>query len=459
MAYSDFSLESALAPRTKTASVKLQGVSRTIDILNNPNRGTEEFIQGAVSSLGSADRMIMYVNGSLEALSDRLMTASKIAKAVNTSKAHGVEGFYKVPTLNPWAYAIEGKASEFFKRIWEAIKTACRRVIEAIAYIIKWIGNAIASMDVKSQVQDYKFYTSKKQIVEKYAKAAKVDKKKINSMNWDINADSLAKLIKTAASYYLKSTQGKDPDMAVMENISRINLSVLHTADDYRKAFSKVFGLGESVGVGVKTMFKGADQKAYGHLTHAVKTMKERIDKGLESDIAAIFGAKKTAITTFNARSIVMGYCTKNSDGKTTEVEVSSLKKSSKDFEVLSEAWLTQNVKSVIASVHQQQKVFTQYTKAIDKVAANFAKTLGNEDNGFKQINDLTASLANSRIRYNSFWSNLMLELEGVALRYRKSVHIALKHYISAAQKGGIDKKKSGESLSSRSVESLFDFE
>jgi hypothetical protein len=460
MAYSDFSIESALVPTTTRTSVKLEGVQNACAVLNSSSKSTEEFIQGAVSSLGNADRMIMYVNGSLEALSDRLQTATKIAKAVNTSKAHGAEGFQNVPMLDPWAYAIEGKATDFFKRIWEAIRTACRRVLDAIAYIIKWVGNAIACADVRGQVKDYKFYKANASRIEKYAKAAKVNDVKFNAPAWNKSAKEFAKIITNAESHYIKSTKSKDKDIMVMENLTRLNLSTLKTKDDFVKAFGKVFGAGESLKVSALNVVHGEANSAagaYQHLVHSVNSMKDDLKKQLETDIAEVFG-KSGKVNGFNTRALVMNVLTSNGGKANVETTVGDMKKRSDDFAVLDETWLSKNVKQAIASVHNHQKEFTQYTKNIDKVAAAFAKTLGDNDNGFKAINNLTAQLANTRIRYNSFWSNLMLEFESAALRYRKSAHIALKHYIRAAQKGGVTEKKSEESLSPESVEALFDF-
>lgn len=458
MAYSDFSIESALVPTTTRRSVKLEGVASTCAVFNSTNKSTEEYIQGAVSSLGNADRMIMYVHGSLEALSDRLSTAAKIAKAVNTSKSRGAEGFQNVSMLDPWAYAIEGKAGDFFRRIWDAIKTACRRIISAIAYIVKWIGNAIAGADVRGQVKDYKFYTDNRSRIEKYAKAAKADDIKFNSVAWSVNSKKLADIIKNVAGHYAKMTTSKDNDLKVMENISRLNLATLHDKSDYVKAFSKVFGAGESALVSVKNVVTGkagSDTGAYNHIVHAVSAMKDKIEKDLESNISAIFGSKTK---TRNTHALVMGAVTSDGGAKTKSMTVKEMKSLSDDFSVLDDEWLSQNVKEVISTVHSHQKQFTQYTKNIDRVAADFAKKLGTEDNGFKAINNLTASLANSRIRYNGFWSNLMLEFESAALRFRKSAHIALKHYIKAGKVGVKDEKKSDEALSPESVEALFDF-
>ena len=233
--------------------------------------------------------------------------------------------------------------------------------------------------------------------------------------------------------------------MKVMDNVSRLNLGTLHDASDFKKAYSKVFGI--DIGF-------NKDQSAYKKLVQTIAKMKADIDEDLNSNIKDIFPGAKSR----NTRALVMGALTSNSGNANVEMTVGKMKKLSKEFAVLSDSWLADNVKGVIATVHQHQKEFTQYTKNIDKIAAAFAKQVGDADNGFKAINNLTASLANSRVRYNGFWSNLMLEFESAALRFRKSAHIALKHYIRAAQKGGVDEKKSKKALSPESVEALFDF-
>ena len=93
MGYQEFSIESAVDLTTRnTPSTKIDGMKKTYGILTNPSRSTEEFIAGAISSLGQADRNIMYVNTSLEALSDRLAICAKVARPVNMAKARGVEG-------------------------------------------------------------------------------------------------------------------------------------------------------------------------------------------------------------------------------------------------------------------------------------------------------------------------------------------------------------------------------
>ena len=453
MSYQAFSIESALVPNVDRTSVKLEGMSTVMNVLKSNSRGTEEFIQGAVASLGAADRQIMYVHSSLEALSDRLETAKKIANAINPAKAHGAEGFQNVPLMDPWAFAIESKAGEFFKRIWAAIRTACRRVLDAIVYFIKWVGNAIASADVKGQIKDYKFYTSNKARIEKYAKANGTGQTKFNAPNWKVTGAQLGDMITKASGTFVKMTTGSSKDMDVIENASKMNLSTIHDTKDFQKEFNKVFGLGESIGVGVSNLVHGkvgTAGGAYAHATHAVKTMKEAIEKDLDSGLKSVFGNTSEK----GANALVMNAVAVK--GKSVQMTVEKMQKLSGDFSVLDEAWLAKNVKQSIAAVSNQQKQFTQYTKAIDKLASAFNKSMSDEDNSYKALSKLCSELANARIRYNSFWSNLMLSFESAALRFRKSAHIALKFYIRAA-KAGVP-KKSEEALSPESVEALFNF-
>lgn len=448
MAYSDFSLESALAPRTKTRAVKLQGVGKAISILNSPNRGTEEFIQGAISSLGTADRMIMYVNGSLEALSDRMRTASKIAKAVNTSKARGVEGFSRVPVLDPWAYAIEGKAADFFNRVWDAIKTACRRIIDAIVYIIKWIGNAVASMDVKSQVKDYKKFTDNKAKILDAVKADKTGDKKIKALPYTMKASDFANLIKTAAAQYTKSSYDMKKDNDILNKFAKIDVKAIGKDKDKLKEALTAFGVANIAEV-----------------NKAVEATKNDMTQNLGKSLQTIFGAakfKKDGVTITQAKGMITAaLCGKTTVGevKPTDVTLSDIYSKTGEFAILSEEWLSKNVKEVISGLHEQQKEFTKYTKSIDVVAKKLGSVAeGDTSTQLKTLSNALAYLSNARIRYNSFWSNFMLDIESCALRYRKTAHIALKHYLKA---GKIDNKKDGkskESYSYRSVEALFDF-
>ena len=243
MAFHEFDLDSVINPKVSRESIRLEGMSTAINTLRSGNRSTEDMIAGAVTSLGNANRNIMFVNSSLEALDDRLAFAGKIANAVNPAVVKGAEGFSGVKILNPWEYAIEGKAKEFFKRIWDAIRTACRKVIDAIVYFIKWVGNAIASVDVKAQVKDYEYFLKNKGMIEKYSKAAGIGKKEFQSLDWSVSGADMLKLLTKMLGVYNKTVSVDKGDMKVIENAGRIDLRTLKEPKDFAKAFSTVFGI------------------------------------------------------------------------------------------------------------------------------------------------------------------------------------------------------------------------
>ena len=445
-AFEEFDINNAVSPTVARKSVKLMGVGKAVSVFANPSKSTEEMISGAVSAIGNANRNVMFVHSSLSALDDRLRTASKIASAVNTAKQRGTEGFADVKYLNPWEYAIESRAGDFFKKIWQAIRTACRRVIEAIAYIIKWIGNAIASADVKAQVKDYDYYTKNKARITKYAEAAGVPKATFNSLEWKLKADELAKFIRGAVGTYASVTKVNTDDVKVIQNLSRADFKTMKDPADVAKAYGKIFGLPISTaGVGNAAYYKHASDK--------VQKMTAAINADMDKSFHAVLGGN-AAYGKVDFKTLVLDRVAKSD--KVGKISCEAMQKLSGDFSVLSDAWLSTNVKSVIAQAASQQKIFANYTKTIDDVAKKFDSVSEYAD-GVKALSKLSAELANARVRYNSIWSRFMLELESVALRYRKSAHLALKQYIRAS----IAKKaqeKSGEALSDNQLESLFDF-
>ena len=447
-AFEEFNIDNAVSPTVGHKPVKLMGVGKAVAVLSSPSRSTEDMVAGAVSAIGAANRNVMFVHSSLNALDDRLRTAGKIAKAVNTAKQKGTEGFADVKYLNPWEYAIESKAGDFFKKIWQAIRTACRRVIEAIAYIIKWIGNVVSSADVKAQVKDYDYYKKNKARIEKYANAASVGKATFNSLEWTIQAADLGNYIRLAIGKYAETTQVNTEDVKTIQNLSRADFKTMKEPADVAKAYGKIFGLPISTaGTGDKAYYKHASDKVQKMITDINNNTQEIFKVSLN-----IKGGKK--FDGANFKTLVLNSVAKSE--KVGKISCADMKSLSGDFSVLSDAWLAHNVKNVISQASAQQKIFTSYTKTIDDVARKF-DSLSTYADGISALSKLTSDLANARVRYNSMWSRYMLELESIALRYRKSAHIALKQYIRAAT--GKIAKESEEALSDNQLESLFQFD
>ena len=122
---------------------------------------------------------------------------------------------------------------------------------------------------------------------------------------------------------------------------------------------------------------------------------------------------------------------------------------------------MADNVKSYVTLCNESMKSFTQYTKAIDKVAKKFDEAIGKtgEDNAkISSLSQLTSQLCNTRCRYNSYMNSILLEVESAALRYRRSAHNALKAVIAEVKGGPAKAAKAKATESYQSVESLFDF-
>ena len=470
MAYQDFSIESAITPNYSRPSVKLQGVANAVRIMKDPSRASEDFIQGAVTSIGAANRHVLYVNSSLEALNDRLRIASKIAYAVNTSKRRGAEGFSDVPMMNPWAYALEGNGKDFFKRVWQAICTACRRVIDAIANFIRWLGTVIAGLDTKKQIEHYKLYVDNKSKITQDVDN-KVGKKKIKSPAWKVNKDGIESLITKFLGFYVSNINAVlgSEDAKIIEKLSR---KTLKDREELTKFAEEAFG-------------QGADyiQKAK-DITQAVTT-------DLNKNLSSVFtGISVDTRERLSAKEIVMKTFAKGD--KTVELPISEIKKISGDFTCLHEGKLAKAAKDMVSTLHKHQKNFTIYTKNIDKIAKAFDRFVANEDDaGYKNqldsadtkedkskikkdrkatVNSMSnalSAMANARIRSNSYITAVALETQMCILRFNKTAHIALKAYLAEVKvlKGKEDKQtakdaKKGVGLAgaASTTESLFRF-
>ena len=451
MGYQEFSIESAVDLTTRnTPSTKIDGMKKTYGILTNPSRSTEEFIAGAISSLGQADRNIMYVNTSLEALSDRLAICAKVARPVNIAKARGVEGFQGVNYLNPWEYAIEGKVGDFFKKIWDAIKTIARKIIEAIVNFVKYISNAIASIGMKAQANDLNKFLRNKDNIMRKVKAAKVDEQSLNSIAWKLNAAQMEKLVQSASARYLKAVQASKADEVILQGVSRTDLKTFTSEKDFASAFGKIFGLsvsgvvgnlhGEGKGAGV--VYNGAKAK--------VQSLIDNMNKQIEDGVKLFKGAKSTS-----PKEVVQSAVC--SSTKPVSIKVKDIVKlAGNDFGCLSNEWLSKNVNNVLAAMRHNEKVFTQYTKTIDAVAKKFDQVQSASHSNVASLSQLCSQLAKARCQLNSFYSGIILELTSYVLRFRKNVHTALKMYLRVGY--GTKVEKSGESLNAQSLEQMFNF-
>ena len=436
MSYKEFDINAAINPVVSRESVKLAGVSEVAKIYNSKSLSTEEFISGAIHDLGVSNRNVMFVNSSLSGLRDRLAIAAKVAKNVNTAKDRGVEGFGSVSKMDPWEFALESGIGDFFKKIWQAIVSACTRLIQAIANIIKHIRNFIVGLDAKQQSKDYKYYTDNKQVIENNAKKFGSEKTKFNAANWKVDGKKISEAMKKVTSLYTKIfTKGGD-DEKVFENLASCDLSQVTDPKQFKAMCHKVFGglftfTAEGEGNNLRKYLEGTISKINGSITEVKKVLGAPNDATSASKIVSAFAVK----------------------GDTVQITAEEMKKKSDDFSILSEKWLAENVKNYVVDLDRAMRQFTKYTSTITKVSKRFEKVGvdGKSDSGkafIKSLSAACADLAQARIRTNNMATSIILELELQALRFRKNAHTALKIYMRAkSTKPAPAKKTSAESL------------
>lgn len=439
MSYNEFDINSAINPVKSRESVKLVGVNEVAKIYNSNSASTEEFISGAIHNLGVVNRNVMFVNSSLSGLRDRLSIAAHVAKNVNMAKDRGIEGFGSVNKMDPWEYALESGIGDFFDKIWKAIYSACCRLIQAIANIIKHIQVFITKADTRKQSKDYKYYMTNKAILEANAKKSGVLKTKFNAMNWKGGANDIADTVGKVASLYTTAFNGifgAAGDGKILANLGQVDISQAKDLAGFKLVSKKIFG----------GAFTFNEEASGSKLTNYIND--HVVSKIEEPRLAVVKMAKVTGedSATTAAHKLLLK---NDKDEKVVQVTVDQMKKASNDFEVLSDAWLAKNVTKHVTALNAAVKTFTQYTKNIEKAAAQFKKVAVDNTKAatIKALSSALSDMSDARIRNNSYFTTLMLEMELCALRFRKNAHTALTLYIRGKVAAPAAEKKSKESL------------
>lgn len=428
MSYNEFDINSAINPVASKESYKLAGVSEVAKIYNSNSTSTEEFISGAIHNLGTVNRNVMYVNSSLSGLRDRLAIATKVAKNVNAAKDRGFESFSNVSKMDPWEYALEDSNQNFFQKIWQAIQSACRRLITAIVNIIKHIQVFIAKADTKKASKDLAYYKKNAALIDRNAKTNKTLSTKFNALDWKVDAGKLAKVIADADSTYTTAFNGAfgtGGDGKVLENLASVDISQAKDLAGFKAVSKKIFG---------------------GLFTFSVAEFTDKISAPQK---AMVKKAGLTSEKTMPSASTVAHKLLLNNEGKVVQITVDKMRSMAggKDWAVLEDAWLAKNVTAHVTSLNNAVKTFSKYTKAVDKAAAQFKKVAVDNTKAaaLKKLSQVCSELSNARIRTNSWFTSLMLELELSALRFRKNAHQALLLYMR--NKAAPAQKTSKESL------------
>lgn len=442
MSYSEFDINSAINPVVSKESYKLQGVTDVAKVYNSRSMSTEEFVSGAIHNLGVVNRSVMYVNSSLSGLRDRLAIAAHVAKNVNAAKDHGMEAFSNVSRMDPWEYALEDSNQSFFSKVWQAICTACRRLITAIVNVIKHIQIAIANTDSKKADRDYKYYVQNRRLFDNKKEALNT---KLNCMDWKFGGDKMLKTISKVSGDYINAFRGiwgTGGDGAALEKAAQFDMSLAKDMAGFKTIISKAFGIHIT-----------AEGNASG-LKSSIDKYREEISKPLFS-VCSDAGMKASELTNLPSASTVAHKLLLKNDGKVVQKTVKEMKDLSGDFAVLAAGGFAKSVAQQVSSLNDAVKQFTKYTKTVDKLSAQFKKAGvdGVKSGTLKSISSACSELSNARIRANSWMTTLMLELELTALRFRKNTHTALSVYMRGAT--ATPKKESKESLN---ADMLFSF-
>lgn len=452
--YEEFNLDAALnlSNHTQRKSVKLAGVENIRSIYNNPSTSTEEFIIGAVESLGNANRNLMYANMSIEGFAQRFQVASRVAKNVNIARSRGLEGFENAHSMNPLAYSIEdgekkGKFKEFVGRVWEALKTAARHIMTCIANFIKYILNKIREFGLKKAIED------KKKFEEAWKKASADKKKQINetkikSLKWKDGAPGIiSTTLKGITTKYTDTFDvAKGGDYKALLKATKADLKKVDSVDKLNE-FKSGFGTGLSQKE-IMDAAKAIDDFRSGGIFAAAK-----ID-------GASGSVTKDGKTKTNSASKALAGVFYSGD-KVDEVTFSEIhEKMTSNFKCLDADWFKKEITDTIASANKAQKNMALYTKAIDAFVAKYKKLTKDVEESkadeFKKWSMQIGRLSLKRMSLNSYMQSILMEVEINAFRLtstsHKAIRMALKSLKSESKK---DEKKSGESWQP-SVDELF---
>ena len=432
MSYKEFSIESVITRPEFSSGYEMNGIGRINQIYDRSNkRSTESFVQDAVGDLGKASQNIMFANMTVSAFEDRFRAAAKIANSINQQKARGTESFRYVEYLDPYKYAIEGKVGDFFKKVWDAIKSAARRIVTAIANFIRWISNKISDAGTKAEVKDYKFYKDNAEDIMAAARLKKVDDIQFNSYNWTVDGNGLANIITKT----LGGLSEVINDKIIKERTDKLQAAI------------------ESVG---NSKDLNQSRTTIQEIAQNIDTWTAEADSLYELKIAESFPGAKSIVDKkerFSPKMIVNLAVTNEAEPKIGKVTCKFMREKSNDFYVLSQEWLTINFKNVLGSAHDTQKAFADFTKSVDKMSGTLEKLITNaEKEEYNQIKKddkeaagkyewsknaialsrYASKYCTARSRTNTLMTTVQLQLEAMAFRFRKSAHIALKQYLKS---------------------------
>lgn len=156
------SLEDLRTLGTSTTIKKVsKGVMGIEDLGKNYSRGisdVEECVEMAVEDISVSNQFGMLVASNLQYVDAISRVVEGRNNYVRQQKTMGNESFSDVKMINALALSTEGKVSDWFKKVWEGIKEAFRRLIVAIGNIVRSVIAWFKKATVKRQAKVYEYY-------------------------------------------------------------------------------------------------------------------------------------------------------------------------------------------------------------------------------------------------------------------------------------------------------------
>lgn len=137
------------------------GVTGIEDLGRNYSRGisdVEECVEMAVEDISLSNQFGLLVASNVQYVEAVSRVVEGRNNYVRHQKTMGNESFSDVKMIRPMALSTEGKVGDWFKKIWEGIKEAFRRLIVAIGNIIRTVIAWFKKATVKRQAKVYEYY-------------------------------------------------------------------------------------------------------------------------------------------------------------------------------------------------------------------------------------------------------------------------------------------------------------
>ena len=308
-------------------------------------------------------------------------------------------------------------------RAWKTIVEFCERVLNAIVNFVKMVFNAIASMNNKKQLEDYKKYTSLKLSSDKQAEidkqSAKINKIKVKY------SDLKGAIEKFGKAYEDSVLTASVYDSSYVERIGN-NLN----ADDAKHMTNVTYG---------------------DH--NALQNVKKTMEITKRAMLNAIFGSKVDGDNTADIKQKLNEFFY---DSNSTETTCGYIRNLTENFKCFADGGFINKIHSVCKTLKTQEKKFTEFTKKLKKEMNDDWKEAKKDDEYKKQnlrtknaasndVKNTLKLLTTYRIKFNMFTSSLAMDFERHTIKYVNTAYKAMKAYLKAGSGNSESSSKSDQ--------------